>query len=352
MPFTQAEFERGARYQLEYHAKNDPFDQVNTDHPFLRDMIAKKKERIGGNEYVTENIRVSNDSNFQHYFGKDRVTFNEKDTIEQAKYPWYDFHDGFGLDEDRLAANGINITDDGETSVVSEAEKIQLVNLIEEQRTTLKLGAMEKLDESLHLDGTQDPKAAPGLSSIISLTPEVGVVGGIDAAENAFWRNIVNTGISTASAGNLVQEMERAWRAASLYGKRGTPDRIYVGSDFLDAYRKDALDTINRQLNIPGRGGTAVDASTTGLFFKGVELIWDPTFDKLDELYGPFTVPWAKRAYFVNTKTVMLRPLKGHWMRERKPQRPIDQYAHFWAVTGKYSFTTNQRNANAVLSIA
>jgi hypothetical protein len=90
--------------------------------------------------------------------------------------------------------------------------------------------------------------------------------------------------------------------------------------------------------------------TNTGLYFKTVEIIWDPVMDVLDALYAP-TVAWAKRCYMLNMRHLCLRPIKGHWMVGRKPPRVYDRYVHYWALTSKAAMTTNKRNAHAVLSI-
>jgi hypothetical protein len=47
-----------------------------------------------------------------------------------------------------------------------------------------------------------------------------------------------------------------------------------------------------------------------------------------------------------------LRPIKGHWMVNRKPPRVYDRYVHYFALTAKAALTTGKRNAHAVLTIA
>jgi hypothetical protein len=146
--------------------------------------------------------------------------------------------------------------------------------------------------------------------------------------------------------------MERVWRECTRYGSQ-PPDFFLVGANFLDAYRRASGQTVNRQITGTGgltKGGVSVDAGTTAVYFKGVELIWDPVFDVLDSLDSPAT-PWADRCYFLNMKTIKLRPIKGHWMISRKPPRVYDRYVHYWALTAKAALTTNKRNANAVLSV-
>lgn len=354
MPITPAQLALGANYQLEAYAKEDPIDQFTQARPFTNWLMSKKVPTVGGNEYFNEKLRKSNDSNYQNYYGDDQVSYNRRDTVRLAKFPWANFHDGFGLNEDELARNGIILTDDASAQMTG-AEEVQIVNLLKENMIALKDGAQEEFDLEMHLDGTQDADAAVGLDGLISTTPAVGAVGGIDPAlaANAYWRNNVNLGINTATAGNLVYEMEQTWRDCTRYGK-GMPDYIVCGAAFLDAYRKDALSTIERHNNGAGvsRGGVSMDASTTKLYFKGIELVWDPTFESLDEILGVITYPWTKRCYFLNSKFLKLRPLHGHWMVNRKPPRVYDRYVHYWGVTSKYRLTTGRRNAHAVLSIA
>lgn len=349
MPFTAGQIAIGANYSLETYRRNNPIDQINIERPFLKWLLDRKKPVIFGNGFHNEAVFVNNNSNYQNYFGADVVTYNERDPVRQAKFSYANYHDGFWFDEDRLAANGIILTDDRQATATG-AEKIQLVNLLDVSYTALKESINDGLARETLLDGTQDAKAIAGLDALVSTTPTVGTVGGINAATATYWRNNASLGISGA---NLIDQMEIMWRACMLYGGM-VPDAIIVGAAFLDAYRAQAGVTIDRQLNVPGnaKGGTSLDASVSGLFFKGVPLIWEPNFEKLDAELGAITYPWTKRAYFLNSKTLTFRPFAGRWMVDRKPERMPDRYVHYFAQTASYGLTINKRNANAVLSIA
>ena len=198
--------------------------------------------------------------------------------------------------------------------------------------------------QQLLRDGSQSAKACPGLSHIISTTPTTGTVGGIDAATYTYWRNNANTGIVAA---DVVDEMQTTWDACRRYGGR-LPKFIPCGQAFLDNYRTQANAVVNRQI-MNTKGGVTIDPSTGALFFHGVPLQWDPTFEELDTLLGTST--WTKTALFLND-AVKFRPLKGQWMRDRKPQNLPDRYVTYFGRTCKYSLTSDQRNALAVLSIA
>lgn len=350
MPMNNAQLAAGANTQLMTNAKGDPIDQVNHDRPFMKWLVDNSVPTVFGNGIFNEKVRITNDSNYQNYTQDQQVTYNKKKTTRLAPFQHYEAHDGFTLNETDLANNGIIMTDDTD-AVPTDAEYIQIVSLLKEGYATLKLGFQENWDIEAHLDGTQNPLAVPGLDALISTTPAVGTIGGIDASTAPYWRNNVDLAISTATAGNLTNEMEIMWRACTTYGGI-IPDFIVCGSKFYDAYRDDAKQTINRQIIMSGKGGAEMDTSVEALFFKGKPVVWDPTFDALDVKLGVITYPWAKRCYFLSSKTFKLRPFKGRWMVQRKPARMYDRYSHFFATTADYGMTVNKRNANAVMSIA
>jgi hypothetical protein len=356
VPFTTEQLAYAGNAAINYFLRNDPVDQINVAHPLLKKAMEGKKPYVGGLQYVVEQLRYSNDSNFQSYFGDQQVTYNRKRTLQQAKYTWGAFHDGFGLNEDELAQNGITMTDD-KSSVPTDAEKVQLTNLLQENMETLKLGFQAAFDQMLHLDGTQSSTNIPGLDNLISTSPtSSALIGGLDQSVYTWWQNNANTGISTSTAGNLTQQMEIEWRDCTRYGGKA-PNFILVGESFLDAYRKDASAVIQRTVyQKEDFKSTELDSSIgtgvrTGLYFKQVEIIWDPVMTQLDELYAP-AIPWEKRCYFLNMDFIKLRPIQGHWQVSRTPPRVYDRYVHYFALTSKAAFTTGKRNAHAVLSIA
>ncbi len=318
--------------------------------------MAGKKEYGGGLQYVVEQLRYQNDSNFQSYFGSSQVSYNRKRTLQQAKYTWGSFHDGFGLNEDELVSNGISMTDD-RSATPTEAEKVQLTNLLEENLETLKLGFQENFDIMLHRNGSQSATDIQGLDALVSTTPSSGIVGGIDPSVNTWWQNYASTAINSGTAGNVTNAMETAWRACIRVGGQA-PNKILAGDSFIDAYRKDAgsnAGSTTRQVIVDSTNKKALtldngvgEGTSTGLYFKGVPIVWDPTMDTMD---AP-AVPWLKRCYFLNTRRIQLRPIKGHWMVARRPPRVYDRYVHYWALTSKAALTTGKRNSNAVLAIA
>jgi len=352
MPFTPGQLDQIGYTSIENWARNTPpVDQVNYIHPWFAKLNASKQETVGGAEMFREQIYIDNDDNSQNYFGADPVGFNERDTTRQTSWAWYNKHTGFGLDEDTIRANGLIITDD-RSSVASNAELVQLNNLLKTNYYSMEKGLQESLDIEFLLDGTLSTKSVPGLDHIVSTLPTVGTVGGL-AASNEYWQNNVTLGISTATPadGTINAALKDMTRSNSLYGGK-MPDFAMAGRAFIEA-----LEAENRKINtgyvtVGQRGGTSYDGGVKSTYFNGLEVIWNPTFDKIDETYGSVDVPWTKRCYLLNMDTIKLRPVSGYWMLTRSPKRMPDRYVHYWAQTCSYRLTCSQRNANAVLSIA
>ena len=356
MPFTTEQLVTGANYTLNTYERKSPIDQVNEQHTMLSWLISKKRDSMYGNGLFREPLYTTNSSNYQNYWGSDQVTYNERDPAKFTSFKWYNHHDGFFFDEDRLAANGIILTDD-RSAVPSGAEKDQLVNLLEISYRSLKESIQTGLAKELYRDGTQSSKACPGLEHLVQTlsvdwATNGNTVGGIDSATTAYWRNQVSTGISAGT--NLLegtQEFEKMWRNCRRYGGL-SPNKIVAGSAFIDAYRLEVQSLIGRRVNDGGvsKGGASFDAATENLYFHGIPIEWDPTLDTLDTDLS--TTTRAKTCYLLNDQAITLRPLKGSWMVQRKPERLPDRYVHYWAKTSKYGLTTNRRTALGILKIS
>lgn len=354
MPFTVNQLAEAAKVGLDYYMKNNPIDQISVDRPLLKALQARKAEFPGAKEYVVEQLRARYDSNFQWYRGAGAVTYNERNTIEQVKYPWRSAHDGVMIDEDRLSQNGIIVTDDRQAKA-SDAEKIQLTNLLTEQSEVLRLGFEEKFSAALHLDGSSSADAIAGLDHLVPISAAPNgtgqeVVGGLDAFSFPWWLANLETGLGSST---ILEKMESEWRDCVRHsGSR--PTNIFVGGAFFDEFTKASVAAsggIQRFISVSEKGGTAMDPGFTGMNFKGVPLTWCPEFD---DNFGGIVSPgtgWTKRGYMLNLKHLKLRPLQGQDMVSRKPPRPHDRYVVYMALTWKGAMTCNMRSAHAALAL-
>lgn len=349
MPISAGDLATLGMSSLDQYMRNTPVDQIGTAHPLLRKLTEKKKNLLGGKQNIVYQIRKAYGSNFAWTYGEAAVTFNTRDTLNQAAFPWRRCVDAFRISHDTLFGNGIKVVEGAAGSVkMDRNEAVQLSNLLEEQREAFKLGFLEKLDLELHRDGTSSTDAVTGLDGLIATAPATGVVGGIDRATATYWRNNTSTAIATGTAGALKNAMELQWRKCTRAGQ-SAPDFILAGSAFVDAYSASITVTQNanagsvKTLDIGTGKGTE-----TGLFFKGVPIVWDPTFESLDALDTP-VIPWEKRCYFLNTKHIDLR---DDGMDIVVPTRPHDVLALFNMISLRVVLGLKQSNAHSMLSIA
>jgi hypothetical protein len=349
MPFTSQEITDAGKIGLDFYLKNEPVDQVSVERPLFKFLSGKKQTAPGAKQYIVEQLRYRFQSNFQWFNGSQVVTYNRRTSVEQASYAWRAAHDGFALDEDRLIQNGISVNDDGPGGNASDAERIQLTNLLKEQMEILRLGFQEKFSHAMHLDGTQSADAITGLDAMVSLTPTTGTVGGLNRADadKVYWRNYAQTGVtSTTTTGNILDYMETGWRACVRNG--GKPDFIEAGSTFIDGFRNFMFKSFGR-LDYEGVSERTIEGGTKMLTFHGVTIMWNPEFSDLDAIYAPAT-PWEKRCYMINSRHMKLRPIDGQDMITRKPPRAYDKYEYYWGLTWRGAMSMNRSNAQAVIS--
>lgn len=347
MPISAGDLATVTNVALDDYMRNKPVDQIGTDRPLVKKLMAGRKKLMPALQYSKANVRNGYGSNFAWSFGETARTFNKRSTTEMAQFPWRVALDGFYLDWDMLFAAGIRVDPDmgshGKLKLEPN-ERVILMNIIEEQMESLELGFVEKLDKELHRSGAASSDAVVGLDAIVSLTPSTGTIGGLDASTKTYWRNSAESAISAA---NLRAKMETHWRACIRNG--GAPDFILAGSTFIDTYAAALTLTQNTEAGKP----KTVDISTgtgsdTGLRFKGVPIVWDPVFSELDTLEAP-AVAWEKRCYFLNTKHLKY---EDDGMEIYNPTPPHNVRATYTSLDLRCALKTDRRNAHAVLAVS
>jgi hypothetical protein len=320
--------------------------QTLQDKPFLAAMRAKTKEFPGGQTQITVRVKGIYTTTIMGFEHDDTVSYSNPANIKTAVYPWKLIHAGINFTSHELAKNGISVSDttSGEgTSTHTDAEVVQLADLMEDKLEDFSEGWDRSFNSMLWKDGSQDAKQVPGLQSFILDNPtSATVVGGIDQSSNTWWRNRASLAISTASAAAqlLVQTLQNEFRQLRRFG--GRPNLFLAGSSFLDWFEQELRSKGNYTLEGWDKGGT-IDGSVADLAFKGVSIKYDPTLDDLGR---------AKYGYVLDTKTIFPMVISGEDMKKHSPARPENKYVFYRATTWFGGLVCNQRNANGVYSIA
>lgn len=349
MPISSEDLTKFGKTALAAYLKNPVVDQIGIETPLLKKLKSRQKQFNGGLQNIVVQIRKSYDSNFAWAYGESQVSFNKRDTVDQASFAWARCEDGFRIPYDDLFQNGIDVKEGGSKEFsLTTNEKAILTNIMEEQMEAFRRGYDEKLSLELHRDGSSSTDAVVGLDGLITTAPTTGTVGGINRATATYWRNNASTAIASTTDGAMAKAMEDQWRKCIRNG--GQPDFILAGSAFIDAYRQYAVTVTN---NANAGSTKRIDAgvgngASTGLYFKGVEIIWDPQFEDLDTLDSP-TIPWEKRCYFLNSKFIELHT---NGVDIVSPTRPHDTLTFYQMATQRLALVMKRANAHAVLSIA
>jgi hypothetical protein len=344
MPFTANELANVSNALLDFHVRGDAMSQVLQDRPLFKKLMAAQKPFPGGKELITYPVKGQYTTQLQGYTHDDTVGYANPANIRRASAKWYEVHAGISLTLTELKMAGISMSDSSQWSSESnhsQQELIELTNLLTDKIDDMMEGFARSFNSMLWQDGTQDPKAVPGLLSFLLDAPTTGTSFGLDRAQNSWWRNRASLLIdsSTASNQNLVNTLQKEFRQLRRYG--GRIDTILAGSDFMDAFEKELRSKGNYTME--GWANTKkIDASMADLAFKGVDVTYDPTLDDLGR---------SKYAYTLDTRRVKLRPMEGEDRKIHTPARPPEKYVLFRAITWTGALVCDQLNAQGVYSI-
>lgn len=354
MAFTAGEITNIANSALDYYfGRGEAFKQSLQKRP-LWDMFERKKKTFPGGKgdislaVVGEFGDGSGNDVVKGYTHTDSVGFMTPANTKRANYPWREHHIGLTLTHTELKIDGISVVDtNGEsTSNHSQRDLTVLVNLLEEKLFALGEQYARSMNTLAYGDGTSDPKALAGLSSIVLANPAVGTTGGLDRAANTWWRNRSRAVGSTAGAvtsnvadgGALLQTLQYEYRQLTRYG--GQPNFAVCGSAFLDAMEKEL-----RANGIYSTAGfeSSTDFSVGTLKFMNCAFQYDPTLDDMNH---------AKRCYWIDTNNIFLMAMTDEWRKDHSPARPADKFILYRSITSTGQMVAKQLNSSLVIDIA
>ena len=346
MPFSAQELTNIANAALDFYIKGPAMAQSIQKRPTLDAFKAKQKSFPGGKADIRRNVKGSYTSSFVGYTHDDTVAYANPANIKQTAYPWREIHAGISVTHTELKHDGISVTEnDAGTSEHSQREMTAITNLLEDKLDDLSEGSARSHNEMLWRDGTQDAKAFPGILSVVTLTPTVGIKGGIDSATNVWWRNraLVGGNKITASAANqtLTKTLRSEVRQLTRYG--GRPSLLPAGSAFLVARELEVAEKgIYTQEGFTNKGKT--DIGMADISMRGVgAFYYDPTLDDLG---------MSKFAFFLDPMHIYLDVMDGEDMKTHSPRRPADKYVMYRGLTWTGGMVADMLNCHGVYEVA
>lgn len=349
--FTAEEINNAFNAALQFYEKGPFLAQSIQDKPLLKALETKKKTFSGGNQYISIPVKGKYTTTIKGYYHNDVVDYGTPANGLRAVYQWKQIHAGITMTESELLINGQSVTDENGKNITDHSgrDATVLSDLLEDKLDDMTEGYARGMNSMFWLDGSQDSKQVPGIMSLITDNPTIGVTGGIDRATNWWWRNLAYVGANKIVASDTQQTLTRFMTTFNRQVKRYAKNRTngnYVnlcGSYFLDQLVWELrANGLNSQSGWANKGGN--DISTADISFQGLgDFVYDPTLDDLG---------FQKRCYVIDLNAIQKRPIQGEEDKMRYPARPFNQYVLYRAMTWAGALVANQLNTSGVIEVA
>jgi len=167
----------------------------------------------------------------------------------------------------------------------------QLINYAEEMVENAKMSMIEGFEDDMWVQNA-DPNAMDALSTLISTTPTVGSIGGLNRSTNEYLQNNIKNFSGLTIAADLLDQMTAMYNTCSIYKGTKTqrfPNIILTTQAIYESYEK-----LCRSLQVIQTASTQqVSLGFGDLAFKNTPLFWAPNCP-------------SGCMYFLNTDTLEL----------------------------------------------
>jgi len=297
-------------------------DNVTNHNGFLRTLEdTNRVKSVGGGRDLTEPL-LYNELATKFYDGFETFTIDtSQEVIDAAVFQWKQLG-GFSFIS-------------GKEKIMNR-EKWRAVGLAESRIDALVAGLRNKTGLSLYSLGTGDGgKEFGGLRLLVADNPSTGVVGGIDAATNPFWRN--NTDV--AGGALVATEIQSRMNAMHLACTRGNDQANLILADgtYFTAYWESL--TPNARFT----NAKLADAGFRTLEFVGTPVVYDA------QCATDLVAADTGRMYFLNTKYLRMQKAPERWFTTeaaRKVENADYDVIPNWTMA---NLTTNARFLQGVI---
>ena len=309
----------------EYLMTDGPVDQIFTSQALL--YLLKDggyMEYAEGGRLFEASIEYQENTTFRSVGEMEHLDTSRIDIFDCARY------------EQKIFAGTVVFSD---LEVLRNAVANRKFDLVKKKLANGVSSAMQQLNRMLHLDGTGNGgKDFDGNAKIISVTPNVGVVGGINAQTWAFWRNRQASGVKTNTPfDNLRAALESVHNQCTLGGTEHKPTGVYMDRTSFEGYKSTLTNITQLVKDSAGDAEPDIGWLNQAIAFQGIPMVYDED--------AP-----AGEARFVNKNFEKLTVLKGAWMKMREPVEPANQLARVHRVMTVGNLTAEARRHLGVVS--
>lgn len=254
-----------------------------------------QKKRIvfedGGRE-ITNPLIVGRNPNIAAYSYYDELPVSQTDEFSKVRY-----------DFARIAGTVIISKQEEDENMGKQA----VVKIAKAKLENLRVSLQEKFGQE-YMYGLGIGKNPNGLGLLIPDDPTTGVVGGIDRAENEYWRTATYQMAGSMNSTNISKIFRGVFLDAKA-AEEGKFDGIIVGRNIYDMY----ADFLESKSSLAAQDFSKLtgkaDFGFDSLNFRGVPVMYDPNCP-------------ADKAYFINTKYLRLHVMRHVNMKVEKLEAP------------------------------
>jgi hypothetical protein len=291
-------------------------------------LIARMKKKgsikpVSGGRTIVQELAYAENGTYQRYAGYQILNIQPSDVFTAAEFDW------------KQAA--VAVSWNGLETEVQNTGSAQVIDLLESRIENAEKTFINRLSFDMYSNGTADGGLQMGgLQSLVADVATSGVVGGIDRAAWAFWRNAVFSGVTNGgvavSATNIQSYMNQLW----LLTKRGSDvtDLIIADNAYFTFYWQ-SLQAIQRITEV----GTG-EAGYMNLKYMGADVVADGAIGA--------ACP-ANHMYFLNTDYIKYRPSSKRNMTPLDPVGSINQDASVKLITWAGNLSLSNAQLQGVL---
>ena len=297
-------------------------DNISLHHALLSRLVKKGMVRHeDGGLTIAEPLDYANNSTYQRYSGYDVLNIGASDVISAAEYQWRQI-------AINVVASGLELrTNSGDARIINLV-KARTKNAIRTFKNNFSL--------DLYSNGSL-PNQIGGLQAVVS-DNGLGVLGGIDSSQWAFWANQVQSAAAPLQGGGAIvpgpTTMESLMLPLYLNLTRNDdqPDLLVADINYYTFFEQSQT-SIKRYMD-----KDSAEAGFLSLKYKKADVLFD----------GNSGIP-ADHMYFLNTDYINLIAHKDADMTVMDEMKPYNQDAAVIPVLWMGNLTTSNRHLQGVL---